>query len=238
MIWLPIILLVAAVYAVAIFALRLSKEARLPLAAALLFGLAGYGLQGHPGLAGSRAKPTEDAPDPTQAALVAERQRLGSGFSVGKNVLITADALMRQGQFGSAATLLSASLRRFPDDAELWLALANAEVAHANGVLTPPASFAYRRAMTIAPDHPGPPYFLGLALITNGKIMEGRELWANAVAHAPAGASWKEGLAGQLARLDALIAAAAREGGEGGSNGAASRSVGPESPAPTPVVGR
>ena len=63
-------------------------------------------------------------------------------------------------------------------DADAWLALGNYLMGHTEGVLSPAALYAYRRAAEVDPQHPGPAFFYGMALISNGKPAEGRALWA------------------------------------------------------------
>ena len=52
----------------------------------------------------------------------------------------------------------------------LWVGLGNALVAHGEGLVSPAAAFAYRRAAQIAPEDPQAPYFYGLALAKSGQI--------------------------------------------------------------------
>ncbi|MCB2064170.1 MAG: tetratricopeptide repeat protein, partial [Novosphingobium sp.] len=93
-----------------------------------------------------------------------------------------------------------------PKNAQAWLALGNALVAHADGLLTPAALHAYSNAERAAPESPGPPYFLGLALAQSGRFAEARELWADLLERTPDDAPWREMLTERLARLDLLIA--------------------------------
>jgi cytochrome c-type biogenesis protein CcmH len=94
-----------------------------------------------------------------------------------------------------------------PKNAEAWLAMANALVQHADGLLTPASLYAYRRAGEAAPEHPGPPYFLGLALAQSGRFAQAQELWRRLLAQTPPDAPWRADLTRQLGRLDALVAA-------------------------------
>ena len=51
--WLPIIVLAALVFGLAVVLLKLPRSLWMLFGSALLFGLAGYALQGHPGQAGA-----------------------------------------------------------------------------------------------------------------------------------------------------------------------------------------
>lgn len=173
--------------------------------AALLLGLAGYALQGHPGQPGAPKLPVLSLSD--GSGLVKARQQLGNGDSrPGSSWLVIADGMTRNGQYGDAASVLLGAVEKNPKDGEAWLALANALVGHAEGNLSPAALLAYQRAAESAPDHPGPPFFLGLALAQNGRLGDARALWADLLRRTPADAPWRADLAARLERLDAFIA--------------------------------
>ena len=93
-----------------------------------------------------------------------------------------------------------------PKDADLWVALGNALIGHGDGFISPAAQFAFQRAATIAPTHPGPPFFMGLALAQSGRLAEARTIWARLLEQAPTEASYRADLESRLARLDAMIA--------------------------------
>lgn len=175
------------------------------VAAALLLGIAGYGLQASPGLSGAPKPPAQEIGNAPQA-LVAARKQMADGASGGSSWLVIADGLARHGQYADASAVLLGALDDNPKDAEAWLALGNSLVGHAEGTLTPAALYAYQHAQQAAPDHPGPPFFLGLALAQSGKLAEGRAMWADLLARSPADAPWREDLAVRLQRLDEFIA--------------------------------
>ena len=103
--------------------------------------------------------------------------------------------------------MLRSAIRQSPRDADLWVALGNALVGHGDGFISPAAQFAFQRAADIAPDHPGPPFFMGLALAQSGRLVEARTVWAQLLAQAPKEASYRADLEQRLARLDGMIAA-------------------------------
>lgn len=203
--WVLLILMGALAFG-AMLLLRMPRQAREAAGAALLFGAAGYALQAHPGLPGAptQAAAQKDLGDP--AAIVEARKALEGGARPGSNWLIIGDALARNGQYADAAEVLLGAVEKEPKDAEAWLALANALVGHADGTLTPAALYAYRNASAAAPDHPGPPLFLGMALASSGRLLEARTVWAKLLAVTPADAPWRADLAERLAALDAFIA--------------------------------
>lgn len=184
---------------------RIPRAAREITAAALLLGLAGYAWQGNPGLAGAprSVKQTEGQFD---EQLAQQRRGLAERYGPAAQWLVMSDGLGRQGKTKDAANILLSGLRQTPADANLWLGLGNALVAHADGVVSPGADFAYRRALALDPDGPAPRYFYGLALARNGQLQPARDLWAPLAASAPPGSAVKAELDANIARIDAMLA--------------------------------
>jgi cytochrome c-type biogenesis protein CcmH len=197
--------LAALAFAAAVLAMKAPRAGWEAIGAALLLGIAGYGLQGSPGVPGAPREPAQTiAGDP--AAAVEARKALGGTAAQGSNWLMTADAFARRGQYADAAGILKGVVEEEPKNAEAWLALANALVGHAEGVLSPASLHAFRHAAEAAPDSPGPPFFLGLALAQSGRLAEARALWADTLQRSPADAPWRADLEQRLARLDGIIA--------------------------------
>lgn len=178
-----------------------------PVAAALAIGFAGFAVQVRPGISAA-PRPQDDPAKRSGAELVAARRVLApEGSPTPDRWTVIADALARNGQFRDAAGVVLGAVEANPRNADAWLALGNDLVAHADGALTPAAQFAYARAAEADPAHPGPPFFLGLALASQGRSNEGRAQWAALLARAPRDAPWRRDLELRLARLDAVIAA-------------------------------
>jgi len=207
MTWVLVIGLALVVLALLLFVLKVPKGTREAVASALLLGIAGYVTQGSPSLAGAPKDATESvSADP--AALVEGRSKVtNSGIPTNNRWVVIADGLARNGRYADAAEVLRGAVADDPKNADAWLALANSLVAHADNVLTPPAFYAYNRAIDAEPDAPGARFFLGLAYAREGKLAEARDLWADVVKTAPADAPWRMMLGEQLMRLDAAIAA-------------------------------
>lgn len=203
--WLVPLGLALAAFAGIAFVLKAPRKGWEAIGSALLLGIAGYALQGSPGLSGAPKLPAQSLVQ-GGAEMVAARQELGTPMGSGSNLVMIADGMTRNGQFGTAAGLLRAAVAKNPADAEAWLALANALTGHAEGNLSPAAIVAYRRAAEAAPDHPGPPFFLGMALARNGRLTEARGLWAELLARSPKDAPWRADLEQRLAELDGFIA--------------------------------
>ena len=83
---------------------------------------------------------------------------------------LPARAATREG----AAELLQNAVRRSPDNADLWVGYGNALVMHGGGMMSPAAQLAFQRAAALAPDHPAPRFFYGLALAQGGQLRRGR----------------------------------------------------------------
>lgn len=205
MIWLVIVALALVVLLALTMGFRTPRSGWEAIASALVLGLAGYALQGHPGQAGA-PQSMADKPNIFAATLVDERQKVVGATVQASNWEITADALMRHGSYGDAAELLRSSVQQNPNNSAAWLAMASALVGHAEGALSPASLYAFRRASQADPAAPGPPMFLGLALAGSGRFDEARMMWAALLSHAPADAPWRKDLEGRLARLDQIIA--------------------------------
>ena len=205
--WIVVIGLAALAFAAAAGPLKVPRSGWEAIGAALLLGIAGYALQGRPQQRGA-PKPASERVMSDGAALVTARQELRSTSGSGANSwLVIGDALARNGRYADAARILQGAVRQNPQDPDGWLALGNALVGHAEGTLSPAALYAYRRAAAADPEHPGPPFFLGLALAQTGRLGEARAMWAELLARSPNDAPWRADLALRLNRLDQFIAA-------------------------------
>jgi cytochrome c-type biogenesis protein CcmH/NrfG len=179
---------------------RLPRAAFEAVAAALLLGLAGYALQGRPDQPDRPVRPRAATPQ-VEEAEIALRNQMGSGFGSASQYLMTADGAMRAGLPAAAVGFIKRGLRDHPNDPDLWLGLGNALIVHNDGQISPAATFAFQRAADIAPQHPGPPFFMGLALAQNGKFAEARAVWSELLARAPADAAWRANLEARLNEL-------------------------------------
>ncbi len=205
MIWLPILALALVSFLVAAFLFKLPKAGWTLFGAALLFGLAGYAMQGNPAQPGS---PKDAVAVPTEAgpAMIDARRMLFDPTQPPSGFVTLSDGFARKGQFDDAAGILRASLRENPRDTEAWIALGNALVEHAEGTPTAAALYAYSRAEALEPRSPAPPYFLGVALLRSQRFDEARGVWAEMITRAPADAEWLPAMKDRLAQLDAMLA--------------------------------
>jgi cytochrome c-type biogenesis protein CcmH/NrfG len=170
--------------------------------------MAGYAWQGRPSL------PAKVAPPPAREQLpesefAASREGMLGRFDSAAQWLTLAESYQRGGDTRSGVGIIRSGLRKSPRDADLWVGLGNALVIHADGMMTPSAELAFRRASEIAPDHPGPKFFYGLALAQGGKFDEAEAIWRGILETAPPDASWRPMVEERLAMIGQARAAGA-----------------------------
>lgn len=215
MTWVVILLVAAAIFGLMVFACKMPRSGFELAGAALLVGIAGYALQGHPSMPGAPKAPVENK-RAADEALIKQRQQMGDAFAQGQSWLILADGLARQGQFGAAAEVLRKGAEQFPKDADIWVSMGNALVGHSDGLITPSAQFAFQKAATLSPDHPGPPFFMGMALAQSGRLAEARTIWDELLQRSPADAPYRADLSERIQRIDSMLAIAAGSTTSGG----------------------
>jgi len=184
---------------------RLSGASLQLAAAAVLFAVAGYAWQGSPTLPGQPAPPNADIMQ-QDTAFATERANLMQRFGNEAQWLDFADALHRMGRDQMAVVAIKSGLQKYPNSADLWVGLGNALITHGGGVISPAAQFAFDRAAKISPEHPGPPFFLGLAYAQGGQIDKAEAVWRGLLARTPADAPWRADLVQRLAVIDQLRA--------------------------------
>lgn len=204
MIWLPFIGLAALAFAVAVVVLKLPRSGYTILGAALIFGLAGYAVQGMPGLPDAPGARTEDKASIGEL-IVEGRREFFDPDKLPSRSMITSDAFARRGDYENAVGFARAAIQANPNDIEAWTALGNALVEHAEGRLTPAAIYAYSQAEQRAPGQPASDYFIGLALLRSGQPQRTLQIWQRILADAPQDASWRPLLAERVARLEKLM---------------------------------
>ena len=201
--WLGII----AVGAFALLAvLRVDRLLWSMVAAALMLGAAGYALQGEPELAGHPVV-TGTTITPDDGSMIELRDKMLERYTGAAAYLVAADAMTRIGERRAAVKVLLGGIRVAPKSLVLWTGLANALAAHDGDQVSPPALFAFQQAMRIAPRHPAPPFFLGLAYVRSGNFAAGRPYWARALELTPKSVSYHDEIAVRLALLDQVMAA-------------------------------
>lgn len=204
--WLAILALAMVSFAIAAFMLRLPQRGFAIFGAALLFGLVGYAWQGSPEQPGSPKQPNAQVEQQSGEAMVKARRQLFDESRSRPDYLMMSDGFARRGKFSDAAALLRRGLADNPDHLEGWLALALALTGHAEGFVTPAASYAYAQARAIDPANPGADYFLGTSLLRGGEIIAARDTWGRLLENSPQDAPWRPDIERRVAELDQMIA--------------------------------
>jgi len=174
--------------------------------AALMLGAAGYALQGSPTVPGHPVAANAEPID-VDAGLIELRDSMLGRYTAEGAYLIAADGVTRAGDSRSAVQALLGGVNKYPRSLALWTGLGSALSLH-DGIVSPAALYAFKHATQLNEQHPAPPYFLGLAYIRAGEYATARPYWAKALELSPPQQPYHEQIAGQLARLDAFLAAA------------------------------
>ncbi|MCG2841355.1 tetratricopeptide repeat protein [Sandaracinobacter sp. RS1-74] len=177
----------------------MNRQPLLAISLALGVGVAGYALTGSPAIPSAPAPERVVNPRLTPEAEQASRELL-ENFGDVRAWLTLSDALIRAGRTETAVAALQSALEAIPGNADLWVQMGIALVAHANGEVVPAARLAFDRASRLSPDHPAPSYFLGLAWLQAGEVDEALATWQALRERSTEDAPW-------LSMLDEKIAA-------------------------------
>lgn len=179
--------------------------------AALFLGAAGYAWQGRPGFSAAPAQPAIERV-PLDPAAIALRERLMGRFTADTAYLVASDAMLRAGDRRAAASVVLGGVRAIPNSYILWTQLGTNLAMLDNDQISPAAKLAFGRAIHLAPKHPAPPYYAGMAYLRAGDLPAARRFWVRAVNLSAPGADYRRAIAAQLALLDRYMAAADRMG--------------------------
>ena len=198
--WILLLLMALALFAALWRFARLDTGPLQFLLAALLIAFAGYAWQGRPGLEGApRAAAAPQRVPPNPFAEV--RKDVFGGFDASDRWLTIAESYQRRGDTRSGAAVIRSGLRAHPRSAALWTGYGNALMLHGGGAISPAADLAFRRAAGLAPKHPAPRLFYGMALLTGGRFADAERVWRQALVLAPPNARYRPGLEQQLAMI-------------------------------------
>ena len=192
----------------ALVLLRLDRILWSLAGAALFLGAAGYAWQGRPSLPAVPAR-TQVAMQPIDPQAIALRDSLLGRYTTDTAYIIASDAMTRVGDRQAAARVMLGATAKLPRSFIAWTWLGTTLAAEAGDQVSPPALLAFRRAGQLAPEHPAPPFYLGMAYVRAGEFRSARPHWARALALSPQGTSYRREIALRLALLDRLLASGA-----------------------------
>ena len=178
--------------------------------AAVMLGAAGYAWQGQPDLV-AQPVAADAVKLPPSDSYKKLRDTFFGRFGGESMYFGISDVALANGDPDFAARALTGGVDYAPRSAAMWNELGNVIALHDRGVVSPAALVAYRRAMMLAPQNPGPPLFLGLAYVRAGDYAKARPLWRHALALTPRNASYRDEITRRLALLDILLAEIDRE---------------------------
>jgi cytochrome c-type biogenesis protein CcmH len=202
--WAALALIALAAVAL-LWRLRVARSLWTASLAALTLGATGYALQGRPGVAAQVARPSAMAGE-VDPGLSELRLQMFGKYTYAETFFIASDGMIRAGSPGSAVRILRSGVEAAKSNAAVWTALGSAFAAHDGDTVSPAARLSFDRAMQLAPEHPGPPFFLGTAYVRAGDFHAARAWWARALALTPAEAHYRPEIATRLALLDRLLA--------------------------------
>ncbi|MEP9401194.1 hypothetical protein [Sphingomonas sp. VNH70] len=212
--WLWLLLLGGAAFAL-LLAMRVARPLWSFVGAALMLAAAGYAWQGRPGLTG-QPRGAERVRLPDDLAADELRDAIWGRFTYDYAYAVAADGLARAGATEAAARAVLGGLQGAPQSGRLWTRLGTAILAHDGGqVLSPAARIAFGRGIALAPDHPGPYFYYGMALVQTGDLAGAKQAWLAALRRTRRDAGYREDLAMRLVLLDRLIAMERGRSGRG-----------------------
>ena len=207
MTWAVVIALAVISFAIAAFGFGLSRSLWTSFAAAMGFGLAGYAMQASPDMPAAPKAAVASEGEQMFNVVDARREFVPQGERSGSDMLILSDAMARRGRYADAAQMLEGVTRQNPRDFEAWLAQAIALAEHAEGNLSQASLYAFEQAADANPDSLAPGYFLGVALIQQGRLMEARQVWRETLQESPEDAEGRAGMQERLMRLETMLGA-------------------------------
>ncbi|THD36958.1 MAG: hypothetical protein E7773_05290 [Sphingomonas sp.] len=188
-------------------ALRVPRLLWSLVASFLMLGAAGYAWQGQPALA-AHPVVADAVKYPVDPAYKDMRDAMFGRFGGESIYFGISDSQLGGGDPRAAASVLIGAVQYAPKNTAFWTELGNVLAINDHGAVSPTALFAFKRAMQLSPQYPGPPFFLGFAYLRDGQPVVARQYWALALALAPQQSEYRDGIAQRLAMLDAYIAQA------------------------------
>ena len=199
--WLWLAMIGATVF-IGLWSLGIKRELGWAVGAALLIGAAGYAWQQKAGLPGHPVQSDVEKIE-VDRGFVAFRSAIMPGDEA---ILEAADDKLRAGDATGASQVMIDAIAMQPDNAQLWAGLGGTIAAHDGGQVSPAATFAFRKAVSLAPDAPGPPFLLGLAYLQAGQLPEAQLAWQRTLALTPQDAPYRAAIVERLGLIDQILA--------------------------------
>lgn len=187
------------------FASPMPKIGRLPLAAAMVFGLTGYMWQGMPDYP-SAPKVRKINMDGFGEVIDKPMNGITNRYGAAARWIALADALQRQGNVSDAARILYGGTINYPQSADMWVAYGSALASASGGKVSPAAELAFKKAATLDEAHPGPQLFLGLAAAQKNEWDEASATWSALLARSPSNAPYRADLESRIKMIEAVKA--------------------------------
>lgn len=195
--WIIMVLIAAAVAAYVLLRSAFPRQNWQILAAFLMLGFAGYAWQGHPDVPGQPVVSQKQA----AAGDGNVRRFLTTGFGPAGETLGYSEAWLKVGRPDLAVRIIKLGLQKQPSNPDLWVALGGALTAASDGMVTPAAQFAFGKAAGLAPQHPAPAFFEGLAAAQNDKVEDAARIWFALYERTPPNALWRPDLEMRLSAI-------------------------------------
>ncbi|WP_137864286.1 cytochrome c biogenesis factor-like protein [Sphingomonas sp. 1F27F7B] len=202
--WLTLAL-IALLAVLALALMRYPRKLWTVPATAIMLGAAGYAWQGSPGLPGHPVVPGGQQVQVDQGLIDLRDAMFGKYGTYAWSYGNLADGMLRQGDRERAVKVWQGAVRQVPEDAALWTGFGLALAEYDGNQISPAAQFAFGKASALSPQHPGPPFFYGLALVRANRFAEARPWWEKAVALAPDKASYRPALVARLLALEMFL---------------------------------
>lgn len=182
-------------------------------------GIGAYALAGRPDLPDQPAPPR---PQPAEASreMAAAYEALRADPANVAGWINLSLALGQMGQTAKAAEGLRVALGAMPGQPDLWVAYGETLVAHAEGQVTPAARLAFDKASQLAPNHPGPKFYLALAWMQAGRPKEALAALEDLKRASPADAPWLPRVERMMRGAQAMMDAGLGDGMGAGTGGA------------------
>lgn len=178
----------------------------MPLAALGLYLVVGAPGEADQPLAARRTAPAEMAAGERDQAVSMEQavaqlaQRMESRPDDFEGWSLLGRAYLGMGRFSEAAAALGRATALAPDRPEIAAAYGEAQVAAAEGQVTPDAASAFAGALAADPREPRARFYLGLAKAQQGDVRAALQDWVDLVAVSPADAPWLASVREQMAK--------------------------------------